>query len=248
MRRLQLLPALLALPAASVSASELGGSRATLREVYEIAREHDFTFLRTAEQVREFVEKERLVEVVENEHLVVHQVSFPYTRPVIRTFIERLAMQYHRATGDKLVVTSLTRPQSMQPRNASPFSVHPAGMAVDLRVPQDAAARRWLEETLLSLESSALLDVTRERYPPHYHVAVFPVPYEAYVTKLIAREVAEAATRVMDFAASTVESVAITATAPAIRPSFPALAVAALVVGVLISFTAAGVSVRHARR
>ena len=249
MKRLQLLVALLALPAASASAATgLGGSRATVREVYEIAQEHDFTFLRTAAQVREFVEKERLVEVVDNEHLLVHQVSFPYTRPIIRTFIERLAEQYHRATGDKLVVTSLTRPRSMQPRNASPWSVHPAGMAVDLRVPENAAARKWLEETLLNLESGNLLDVTRERRPPHYHVAVFPEPYEAYVTPKIAQEVAEAATRMLEATTRAAQTVAAVATQPAIAPAFPALAAAALIVGALIALTAAGVSVRHARR
>lgn len=249
MNRLQLLlPLLLALPAASVSASGLGGSRATLRQVYEIARENDFTFLRTAAQVREFVEKERLVEVADNEHLVVHKVSFPYTRPIIRTFIERLAEQYHRATGDKLVVTSLTRPTSMQPRNASRWSVHPAGMALDLRVPQDAAARKWLEATLLNLEEGSLLDVTRERRPPHYHVAVFPERYEAYVMPKIASEIAEAATRALDAAAKAAETIATAAAQPAISPSFPALAIVALIGGALIAFTAAGVTIRHARR
>ena len=193
MRHLLVSLALLALPAASASAADLGGSRASMREQNEIARENDFTFLRTAAQVREFVEKERLVEVVPNADLVVSKVSFPYTRPIIRTFIERLAAQYRLATGEQLVVTSLTRPTSMQPRNASPLSVHPAGMAVDFRVPQNAEGRRWLEETLLALESKDLLDVTRERNPPHYHVAVYPDKYESYVAKLLPGEMAAAA-------------------------------------------------------
>jgi hypothetical protein len=248
MRRLRLLFALLALPAASASASDLGGSRATLREVHAIAKQNDFTFLRTAAQIREFVEKERLVEVVENEYLAVHKVSFPYTRPVIRTFIERLAEQYHRATGDKLVVTSLTRPTSMQPRNASRWSVHPAGMAVDLRVPQNASARKWLEETLLDLESGSLLDVTRERNPPHYHVAVFPEAYEAYVTPKIAAEVGERVTRALEAYAIAAHSIALAATSSGMTSSIPPLAIAAVVGAALIALTATGVSVRHARR
>ena len=249
MNRLQLVFALLALPAVSASAATgLGGSRATLLEVYQIAKRNDFTFLRTAAQVREFVEKERLVEVTENEHLEVHRVSFPYTRPILKTFIERLAEQYHHATGDKLVVTSLTRPKSMQPRNSSPWSVHPAGMAIDLRVPQDRDARKWLEETLLELEAGNLLDVTRERRPPHYHVAVFPEAYEAYVLPKIAREVAEAAARAAEAATRALGTVAVAATQPAIEPSFPALATAALIGGAVIALTAAGVGVRHARR
>ena len=249
MNRLQLLVALLALPAASASAATgLGGSRATLLEVYRIAKHNDFTFLRTAAQVREFVEKERLVEVTENEHLAIAKVSFPYTRPIVKTFIERLAEQYHRATGDKLVVTSLTRPTSRQPRNSSRWSVHPTGMALDLRVPRDSEARKWLEETLLELEAGNLLDVTRERRPPHYHVAVFPEAYEAYVLPKIAREVVEAAEQAAQAATRAIEHVAVAATQPAIEPSFPAVAVAALIGGALIALTAAGVSVRHARR
>lgn len=252
MRHLQLLLGLLVLPAASASAAGLGGSRATVREVYEVAKDNDFTFLRTPAQVREFVEKERLVEVVENEDLAISKVSFPYTRPILKTFIERLAAQYREATGEKLVVTSLTRPKSLQPRNASPWSVHPAGMAIDLRVPQDVAARKWLEETLLNLEDGNLLDVTRERHPPHYHVAVFPERYEAYVLPKIAQEVAEAATRAIEAATHAIAAAATaTATAtvePAITPSFPALAIAALIGGALIALAAAGVSVRHASR
>ena len=77
------------MPALSLRADDLGGSRASMREQNEIAKEHDFTFLRTAAQVREFVEKERLVPVVANTDLLVSKVSFPYTRPIIKTFIER---------------------------------------------------------------------------------------------------------------------------------------------------------------
>lgn len=248
MRRLQLLLGLLVLPAASAPASELGGSRATLREVYEIAKKNDFTFLRTAAQVKEYVEKERLVEVVENEHLAISKVSFPYTRPIIKTFIERLAEQFHRETGEKLVVTSLTRPTSLQPRNSSRWSVHPAGMAVDLRVPQDAAGRKWLEETLLDLETGNLLDVTRERRPPHYHVAVFPEAYEAYVLPKITREVSEAAGRALEAYAIAAQSAYLAATESRMKPSIPAPLVAALIAGVLIALSAAGITVRHARR
>jgi len=55
---------------------------------------------------------------------------------------------------------------------------------VDLRIPRSAANRRWLERTLLSLEDRIVLDATRERYPAHYHVAVFPREYVKYVAQL----------------------------------------------------------------
>ncbi len=55
-----------------------------------------------------------------------------------------------------------------------------------------AACRSWLENTLLALERQGLLDVTRERWPPHYHAALFPVSYMAHVERLAAAEQARA--------------------------------------------------------
>ena len=111
-------------------------------------------------------------------------VSFPVTRPEVKLFIERLSRQYRSACGEQLIVTSLTRPVANQPRNASPLSVHPTGMALDLRRPRNRACRRWIEDTLLHLESRGVLDATRERRPPHYHVALFPQEYAAYVARI----------------------------------------------------------------
>ena len=118
-----------------------------------------------------------------NRDYTLKDVSFPFARPAAKLFIERLAGQYRRACGERLVVTSLTRPRSHQPRNASDRSVHPTGMALDLRRPQ-GTCREWLERTLLYLEGQAVLEATAERSPPHYHVAVFPGQYAAYVDRL----------------------------------------------------------------
>ena len=104
----------------------------------------------------------------------------------MKLFIERLSQQYRHACGERLVVTSLTRPLTHQPRNASDRSVHPTGMALDLRRRQ-GTCRRWLEGTLLYLEDQDVLEATSERSPPHYHVAVFPSQYAAYVNRLTAR-------------------------------------------------------------
>ena len=185
--------ALLALPFSAGLAGDagLGGSMASMRRQYEVAKKNDYTFLRTPAQVRAFVREDRLEPLESNEHLLVNKVSFPYARPEVKLFVERLAEQYHAATGERLVVTSLTRPLSRQPRNAHDLSVHPAGMAVDLRIPSNRHFRTWLENTLLSLEARELLDATRERRPPHYHVAVFPERYASYVANLMEREAAE---------------------------------------------------------
>ena len=182
--RIGTLALLVALPLGSAYASSLGGSPSSMRRQHLIAVKNHFTFLRTAAQVREFVRADRLERLEPSADLDLANVSFPYARPAVVLFAERLAFQFREANGDRLVVTSLTRPLSRQPANAHRLSVHPTGMAVDLRVPADAAGRRWLERTLLQLESSGVLDATRERHPAHYHVAVFPEKYADYVERL----------------------------------------------------------------
>jgi hypothetical protein len=179
-----LLGGVILLPPASAEAQTLRGSSASLDRQVRQAEAHDFTFLETPAQVRRFVDAGYLVPVRANRDLDLHAVSFPYARPETRTFILRLAEQYRRACGEKLVVTSLTRPVSSQPWNASSRSVHPTGMAADFRRSNSAACRSWLERTLLSLEGQGVLEVVRESNPPHYHVAVFPKPYARYVENL----------------------------------------------------------------
>lgn len=153
-------------------------------EQQRIAQEHDFTYLDTGADVQRFVDLELLVPVPGNEDYGLTSLSFPYARPEVRLFVERLARQYRSACGEKLVVTSLTRPHNRQPRNASRRSVHPTGMAVDLRVSSNSTCRNWLGSALLSMEGSGVINATRERHPPHFHVAVYPNPYRRYVTRV----------------------------------------------------------------
>ena len=168
----------------SAAAQSLRGSRASLVRQRHWAIAHSFTFLRTPTDVRDFVRKGLLEPLRGNGDYETHAVSFPYARPEVRMFVERLAAQYRSACREKLVVTSATRPVTRQPRNASRLSTHPAGMAVDLRRSRRSSCRSWLESVLLQLEGRGVLEATRERYPPHYHVAVFPRPYARYVSGL----------------------------------------------------------------
>ncbi len=172
---------LLAVPAAAQS---LRGSLNSVSRQYRVAQDHDFTFLRSSEQIQEFVESGYLIEIPGNEHYVLARVSYRYARPEVKLFLERLGTQYRAACNEPLVVTSLTRPSTDQPHNASSRSVHPTGMAVDIRRSNQRTCRQWIEGTLLSLERSGVLEATRERWPPHYHVAVFPQPYARYVAAL----------------------------------------------------------------
>jgi LysM repeat protein len=160
------------------------GSPASLDRQNAQAQAHDFSILQTPSQVRQSVESGYLVRVEANSDFDLHQVSYPYGRPAVKVFVERLASQYRSACGEKLVVTSLTRPASDQPANASSRSVHPTGMAVDLRRSGSARCRSWLESTLVSLQSQGVLEAIYETNPVHYHLALFPDPYIEYLARL----------------------------------------------------------------
>jgi LysM repeat protein len=176
---------LLALPGVAavppLEAQSLQGSRTSLLRQNEMARQHDYTYLQTSDQVHEFARRGLLVRLSGNSSYRLAAVSFPYARAEVKTFVERLGSQYRAACGERLVVTSLTRPISRQPRNASHLSVHPTGMAVDLRRSNRSSCRRWIEKTLLVMEQKGLVEATRERHPPHYHVTLFPKPYMRYL-------------------------------------------------------------------
>lgn len=179
----------------------LDGSRASMLRQNRIAKLEQYSFLRTPTQVLRFVDSGYLVELAGNHDYRVI-AGYPYARPVVRSFVERLAADYRSACGEQLVVTSLTRPAARQPSNASALSVHPAGMAVDLRVSARTACRTWLMSELLELEERGLVDGTLERRPPHFHVAVFPGPYQAYDQTRRAEEAADEAVRRLEAASA----------------------------------------------
>lgn len=176
--------ALALMVSAGLRAQSLDGSRTSLVLQNVGAAEEGFSYLRTASQVEEFVELGLLVKLPGNADYELAGVSFPYARDEVKRFVERLGRQYRTECGEPLVVTSLTRPIARQPRNASELSVHPTGMAVDLRRSDRASCRRWLEETLLWLESKGVVEATRERWPPHYHISVFGTPYGRYLASI----------------------------------------------------------------
>lgn len=144
------------------------------------AVQHGLHFYETSQGVRTAARRGRLVELKGNADYRLHRVSFPYATASAKLFVERLAGQYRAACGERLVVTSATRPATRQPRNSTDLSVHPTGMAVDLRRPSGSCLT-WLRQALLLLEEEGVIEATEERNPPHFHVAVFPDPYVHYV-------------------------------------------------------------------
>jgi LysM repeat protein len=156
-----------------VQAQTLKGSAASINKQHRAALSYGYAFVDRARSVQNYIRPGQLERVSPGPHMALHDVSYPYAVPSTKAFLSRLSQQYHYTCGEKLTVTSLLRPRDRQPSNSVARSVHPTGMAVDLRIPRTAKCRDWLERTLLSLERQGAVDVTRERYPPHYHVAVF---------------------------------------------------------------------------
>ncbi len=175
-------------PAKDVPVS-LSGSPESMARQNAVARGYGLEFVRTPAELRRLAARGELVRLDGNsDYEVVEEVSSRMARPEVRGFLEGFAAGYRRACREQLVVTSLTRPRNRQPPNAHPLSVHPAGIAMDLRISRKPACRRWLENTLLAMERKQLLDVTREQTPPHYHVALFPDAYRVRVEEHAAEE------------------------------------------------------------
>jgi hypothetical protein len=162
-------------------AQSLRGSPASVSRMYRQAVRERLTFFRTSASVRTAVRNKRLVKLSSTDDVVLSDdVGFPYVRSQTRTFLTRLGAQYRHACGERLVVTSAVRPATRQPPNGTRRSVHPTGMAVDLRKP-DGRCLTWLRATLLDLEDAGVIEATEESAPPHFHVAVFLTPYAKYV-------------------------------------------------------------------
>ena len=163
--------------------------------MYAEAVREGLPFYETTNSVRFAVMRGELVKLNSGSDYDMHRVAFPYVRPATLDFVERLADRYEAGCGETLVVTSGVRPESRQPRNSSTRSVHPTGMAVDLRKP-DGKCLTWLRRTLLELEGEGVIEATEEHHPPHFHVAVFESDYNRYASRTFERPTAMLVARV----------------------------------------------------
>ncbi len=205
------IPTLLLLAAVltpSLEAQTLRGSRASVERIHRQALTHDLHFYETADGVRRAHQRGVFVRLTGNADYSLHNVSHPYLLPEAETFVVRLASQYRAACGEKMVVTSAVRPRNQRLANGSDKSVHPTGMALDLRRPANARCLTWLRETLLSLEGRGVIEAVEERNPPHFHVAVFPTPYRRYAAGQGGSPRVAASERTPQRAPTTVASVA----------------------------------------
>ena len=178
--------------AVPASAQSLRGSHSSVNLMYRRAVRGGLDFYETSSQVQRAVVRGELVALRSNANYVVSNVRAPYVRPQTKAFVANLAAGYRRACGAPMVVTSATRPMSRKLANSSSLTVHPTGIAVDLRRPSGKCLT-WLRRTLLAAERRGAIEATEERYPAHFHVAVLPVRYEK--TAIAARPTSQSRSR-----------------------------------------------------
>src|SRR3954470_20012362 len=157
---------------AVATAQTLRGSPASVDLMYTTAHQRDLQFLRTPDDIYEAAKVGAVKMISITNDLDLERVTYPFVLPNTLRFADSLAAQYHAGCGERIVVTSGARPLDKQPRNASPKSVPPPGMAVDFRKPQNPVCLAWMRKSLVALEDAGVVEATEERHPPHFHVAV----------------------------------------------------------------------------
>lgn len=165
-------------------AQSLRGSPTSVNRMYYHAVDHGMYFYKSASGLRKAVAEGRFERLRGNADYRVSGASYPYAQEAAILFVERLAADYRQACGEPLVVTSAVRPQEMRLANSVDRSVHPTGMAVDLRRPTRRRCLTWLRSALTGLEGAGLIEATEELSPAHFHVAVFPTPFTRYVARM----------------------------------------------------------------
>jgi LysM repeat protein len=155
----------------------LRGSKASVEKMYDFAQRYRYPFYLTPTTLDDAIAKGRLVPLTGDENYeLTRGVGFSYATVEARDFVMQFAPQYLAACGVPLTVTSAARPMSRQPRNANPHSVHPTGIAVDIRRPYPGPCLTWVRTALAQLEARGFVEATEEHHPVHLHIAVLRAP------------------------------------------------------------------------
>ena len=156
---------------------DLHGSKESVEKMYDFAQSHHLTFYLTATTLDSAIAHGKLVPLTgDSTYALTRGVGFSYASREVKQFVEAFAPQYLHACGAPLTVTSAARPLSRQPHNANPHSVHPTGIAVDIRRPSAGPCLTWVRGALSRLEEQGIVEATEEHHPVHLHVAVLAAP------------------------------------------------------------------------
>ena len=157
--------------------AELHGSKQSVEKMYSFAVSHRMPFYLTPTNVDKAIADGRLVPLTgDSTYELTRGVGFAYGTREVKQFVLAFAPQYLAACGVPLTVTSAARPMSNQPHNANPHSVHPTGIAVDIRRPPPGPCLTWVRGALAELEERKVVEATEEHHPVHLHVAVLVQP------------------------------------------------------------------------
>lgn len=173
--------AALALPAVAQRANQepeaLHGSPASVEKMYDFAQRYHYPFYLTPATLDTAIAHGKVVALTgDSTYDLTRGVGFSYATREAKQFVTLFAPQYLAACGAPLTVTSAARPMSRQPRNANPHSVHPTGIAVDIRRPPPGPCLTWVRNALVELERKGIIEATEEHHPVHLHVAVLEPP------------------------------------------------------------------------
>lgn len=177
--RLLLVP-IAALVPTLAEAQSLRGSPASVDRMFYRAHAQRLTFFETADEVARAAGEGEVALLRGNMDYAVVGTQVPYVRPQTLRFIEALGAAHRQACGEPIIVTSGIRPTTRKLRNSHVKSVHPTGMAVDIRK-SPGACRDWLRRALLGLEAQGMIEAIEENRPPHFHIAVYTAPARAAI-------------------------------------------------------------------
>lgn len=175
------LPGLSTISAADLAVANAGGvslrgSHAAVDRAYAEAVHDGIPFVRSnGELERRAADGEYVALSRATQDYRLKGVGSPYVRAATRDFVTRFAADYARTCNEALTVTSAMRPSSIRLRNSVEKSVHPTGMAVDLRASRSGCLG-WMRTTLLGYERQGIIDATEEHHPVHFHVVVLRQP------------------------------------------------------------------------
>jgi LysM repeat protein len=156
---------------------DLHGSKESVEKMYDFATSHGMTFYLTQTNIDDAIARGRLVPLTgDSTYELTRGVGFSYSTREARAFVQAFAPQYLTACGAPLTLTSAARPTSKQPHNANPHSVHPTGIAVDIRRPYRGPCLDWVRTALTELERKGIIEATEEHHPVHLHIAVLVPP------------------------------------------------------------------------
>lgn len=156
-------------PAAEVSL--VGGCQTSSLQQHSYALKQNLTFVTSAAEYQTLIAQGHFVRL-KGPHLQV-LAKRPYALPSTVSFMQEMSAAYQATGCGQVVVKDAVRLMSERPPNGSWYSVHPAGMAIDIRIRYIAPeCADWLRMYVRQKEAAGAVDGTHELHPEHLHIVV----------------------------------------------------------------------------